>query len=186
MMPTLFSQLALYNKRMNQQICQSIAALPHEELWADKKAEFVSVLGTLNHIMVIDLMLLARLNQHPLHPNGFAPLKRLADYPATKGIRQTLYRELAKFTEARHTLDQLISDFVAETSEADYEVLLSYQEVGSSANSKPLSAPFYLLMQDLFNHQTHHRGQLLTLLDQLVIKLKTTDFLVIIADDYGA
>jgi uncharacterized damage-inducible protein DinB len=186
MMPTLFSQLALYNARMNQQICQSIAPLPHEKLWADRKAEFISILGTLNHIMVIDLMLLARLNQHPLHADGFATLKRLADYPTTTGIRQTLYHELADFIEARYALDQLISDFVAETSEADYEVSLSYQEVGSSADSTTLSAPFYLLMQDLFNHQTHHRGQLLTLLDQLDIKLKTTDFLVIIADDYSA
>jgi len=186
MMPTLFSQLALYNKRMNQQICQSIATLPHEELWADRKAEFVSILGTLNHVMVIDLMLLARLNKHPLHPHGFATLRALADYPTTKGIRQILYRELADFTEARQSLDQLISDFVAETSAADYEVSLSYQEVGSSPDSKTLSEPFYLLMQDLFNHQTHHRGQLLTLLDQLGIKLKTTDFLVIIADDYSA
>jgi uncharacterized damage-inducible protein DinB len=184
MMPALFSKLALYNLRMNQQICQSIAALPHEELWADRKAEFVSILGTLNHIMVIDLMLLARLNQHPLHPDGFASLSALANYPATKGIRQTLYRELTDFTEARDALDQLISDFVADTTEADYEVTLSYQEVESNGKSKTLTEPFYLLMQDLFNHQTHHRGQLLTLFDQLNIKLKTTDFLVIIADDY--
>jgi uncharacterized damage-inducible protein DinB len=177
----MFAKLALYNLRMNQQICQSIAALSHEELWADKKAEFVSIMGTLNHVMVIDLMLLARLNQHPLHPDGFATLKRLADYPATKGIRQTLYRELADFTKARCALDQLINDFVAQTTEADYEVTLSYQEIENNGKSKTLTEPFYLLMQDLFNHQTHHRGQLLTLLDQLDIRLKTTDFLVIIA-----
>lgn len=184
MMQSLFKKLATYNARMNQQICERIAALPPEELWRDKKAEFISILGTLNHVMVIDLMLLARLNKHPLHPDGFATLSALADYPAAKGIRQTLYLDLTDFIQARHSLDQLISDFVAETTEADYAVSLSYQEVGSSGDSKILTEPFYLLMQDLFNHQTHHRGQLLTLLDQLDIRLKTTDFLVIIADDY--
>lgn len=184
MMKALFSKLALYNIRMNQQICERIADLPHEELWRDKKAEFISILGTLNHVMVIDLMLLARLNKHPLHPDGFAALSALANYPAVKGIRQTLYRELEDFTKARHSLDQLISDFVAETTETDYAASLSYQEVGSSGDSKILTEPFYLLMQDLFNHQTHHRGQLLTLLDQLDIKLKTTDFLVIVADNH--
>lgn len=183
MMKALFTKLALYNARMNQQICEAIERLSNEVLWQDKRAEFTSIFGTLNHIMVIDLILLARLNTHPRHPEGFETLSDLAHYPTTKGIRQTLYRDLAAFTGARYALDQLISDFVAETIEADYAASLSYQEVGSSVDSKILTEPFYLLMQDLFNHQTHHRGQLLTLLDQLGIKLKTTDFLVMIADD---
>ena len=182
MMQSLFKKLANYNARMNQQICEAIEGLSNEVLWQDKGAEFTSLLGTMNHIMVIDLILLARLNTHPLHPNGFDTLKRLTDYPATKGIRQQLYPSLPDFIKARQSLDVLISDFVHETVEADYCVALSCEQSAdhNSANNPIVAQPFYLLMQDLFNHQTHHRGQLTTLLNQMDIRLKETDFLALI------
>lgn len=185
MMQSLFKKLATYNARMNQQICETIEGLSNEVLWQDKGAEFSSILGTMNHIMVIDLILLARLNTHPCHSVGFDSLKKLADYPPIEGIRQALFPSLPDFIKARQSLDALISDFVRETVEADYSVALTCEQSAdyNSANNPIVTQPFYLLMQDLFNHQTHHRGQLTTLLNQMGIRLKETDFLVLIAEE---
>lgn len=180
-----FIQLAIYNDRMNEQICEAIAPLSTDVLWQDKGAEFGSILGTLNHIMVIDLMLLKRYNHHPAYPHGFEVLEQLSRYPKADQIRQTLYTTLSEFTLARQNLDKLISDFIQQIKDDDFgQSLVCAQSVDTdSPNNQPISQPFYLLLQDLFNHQTHHRGQLLTLLNQLGITLKETDFLALVADD---
>ena len=39
-----------------------------------------------------------------------------------------------------------------------------------------------MLLQHLFNHQTHHRGQVTTLLTQMNIDVGETDLLMLIPD----
>lgn len=39
------------------------------------------------------------------------------------------------------------------------------------------------LIQHLFNHQTHHRGQVSTLLSQIGIDIGATDFLMVIPNE---
>lgn len=86
-----FAKLAIYNRRMNAQILAAISQLSNEALWQDKGAEFGSILGTLNHLMVIDLLLLRRFDNHPAYPNGFEALQPLSDFPQARSIRQRLY-----------------------------------------------------------------------------------------------
>ena len=180
-----FAKLAIYNRRMNEQILAAISQLPNEALWQDKGAEFGSILGTLNHIMVIDLLLLRRFDDHPAYPNGFEALQPLLDFPQVKGIRQTLYPTLSDFTQARQALDKLISEFIQQIRDEDFgQALNCAPSVDvNSPNNQTISQPFYLLLQDLFNHQTHHRGQITTLLSQMGIKLQETDFLALVSDD---
>ncbi|WP_241210390.1 DinB family protein [Vibrio ichthyoenteri] len=42
---------------------------------------------------------------------------------------------------------------------------------------------FTALISHLFNHQTHHRGQLTAVLSQLAVDVGVTDFLLEIPDD---
>ena len=180
-----FAKLAIYNRCMNEQIVAAISHLSNETLWQDKGAEFGSVLGTLNHILVIDLLLLKRFDTHPAYPNGFEPLQSLSDFPQAGSIRQTLYPTLSGFTQARQALDALITNFVHEIRDEEFDTALngSPSVDVNSQNNSPMNQPFYLLLQDLFNHQTHHRGQITTLLSQMGIKLKETDFLALVSDD---
>ena len=96
-----FELMAAYNALMNQKICEHISAVPDDALWDDKKAFFGSVLGTLNHIMVGDLIWLSRLNQHPNHPSGFAALARLTDFPTPTTLHHILYNDQQSFTASR-------------------------------------------------------------------------------------
>lgn len=57
-----FELMAEYNALMNQKFCDSISTISNDILWQDQKAFFGSILGTLNHLMVGDLIWLNRFN----------------------------------------------------------------------------------------------------------------------------
>ena len=56
--------MANYNARMNKQILSVAENLSQDELTANKGAYFHSILGTLNHILVGDIIWLTRFNLH--------------------------------------------------------------------------------------------------------------------------
>ena len=62
--------------------------------------------------------------------------------------------------------------------ESDYSKSLSYQ----NTNNDTFNKSFSMLLQYLFNHQTHHRGQVTTLLTQIDIDIGETDLLMLIPD----
>ena len=176
-----FELMAAYNALMNQKICDRISAAPDDALWDDKKAFFGSVLGTLNHIMVGDLIWLSRLNQHPSYPSGFEALISLKDFPSPATLNQILYDDKRHFSASRHTLDQMIISFIEETDERDYLQTLTYR----NTKNKTFSKSFSMLLQHFFNHQTHHRGQVTTLLSQMNMDIGETDLLMLIPDVEG-
>jgi len=60
-----FVLFAEYNKLMNQRMMESASQLSGENLKADRGAFFKSVLGTLNHILVADIIWLKRFSTNP-------------------------------------------------------------------------------------------------------------------------
>lgn len=53
---------------------------------------------------------------------------------------------------------------------------LSYR----NTNNDTFNKSFSMLLQHFFNHQTHHRGQVTTLLAQIGIDIGETDLLMLI------
>lgn len=78
MIKSSFEIMAEYNALMNQKFCDSISTISNDILWQDQKVFFGSILGTLNHLMVGDLIWLNRFNQHPSYPKGFKSLTPFA------------------------------------------------------------------------------------------------------------
>ncbi|WP_131668660.1 DinB family protein [Psychrobacter pygoscelis] len=171
-----FQLLADYNASMNQKICASIAELSDDALWQDKGAFFASILGTLNHIMVGDLIWLTRFNGHPNDANGFNALSQLSEFTLPSQLTQTLYNSKEDYTHSRLELDSIIIQFIKELAEVDLSQSLTY----TNSKSAQFSKPFSQLLLHLFNHQTHHRGQVTTLLKQMDIDVSETDLLVLI------
>lgn len=176
----LFEQMAQYNANMNLTICTSLSGSDAKALWEDKQAFFGSILGTLNHIMVGDLIWLSRFNNHPNYSeaNGFKTLHGLAKFIKPTRLDSHLYLTLDEFVEKRQLLDIIIKDFIDELKPADLKVGLRYH----NTKGKVFNRPFFMLLQHLFNHQTHHRGQLTTLLNQMDIDIGSTDLLVLIPE----
>ncbi len=76
--------------------------------------------------------------------------------------------------EARRCIDQMILSLCSELNETDLEHWLSY----NNSKGLPFHKNFGSLLQHLFNHQTHHRGQVSTLLYQQGIDVGVTDLLM--------
>jgi len=145
----------------------------------DTGAFFKSILGTLNHILVGDTFWLKRF---ALHPATFSSLKPVLDLDFPESLDVMLYSDLDALSEARDTMDTVIMDFVAEVSEDDLESFLKYKSTSGEPHSKKLG----FLVQHFFNHQTHHRGQVTTLLSQAGVDVGVTDLLLSIREESAA
>jgi len=163
--------LAGYNLKMNRQVYQAASGLDETALNSDQGAYFGSVLGTLNHIMVGDLIWLGRF---AAHSERYASLSALAELPRPEQLRQILYPQFAALASARKLVDDAIVVWTAEElSATDLDYPLAYYNVKGEASTRDFGA----LVMHFFNHQTHHRGQVSTLLSQRGIDIGITDFL---------
>lgn len=164
-----------YNRWINERIFAGAAKLSDTDLKLDRGAFFGSILGTLNHLMVGDIVWLKRF---AASPENFASLKRVLILETPNSLAAELYDSLETLREAREELDRDIIAFCDEVSEGQLAEKLDYKNFKGDSYSNKLG----LLAQHLFNHQTHHRGQVTTLLSQAGIDVGETDLLVCIRD----
>ena len=149
--------MARYNEWMNRRLYEVCATLTPEELARDRGAFFGSIQATLDHIVYADLAFLSRFTGDPPEP---PPL----------GV--ALHVDFASLRSARGALDARLLDWAASV-EADW--LLGGLTYTSKVDGRSRTLPRWLLATHLFNHQTHHRGQVTTLLRQAGLDMGTTD-----------
>ncbi len=168
---THFQYMANYNQRLNTQVYEAAEQLSSEELAADMGAFFKSILGTLNHILVGDLFWLNRFAAI----ESFTSLQALKDFPKPNKLDQILFEDFQQLKQSRIKLDSLISEWLhTNATETDFQQNLTYKNSKGEASTRN----FGELLHHLFNHQTHHRGQVSTLLSQKGIDVGVTDFLI--------
>ena len=171
-----FLFMANYNARMNKQILSVAKNLSQDELTANKGAYFHSLLGTLNHILVGDIIWLTRFN---LHSESYESLKSIIELPKPKGLNDILYPDVKSFTHAREIIDTAVIKWLgSDIDEMDFSRNLDY----SNTKGVKSTRNFGELVSHLFNHQTHHRGQVSTLLNQMGHDIGATDYLFDIPD----
>jgi len=168
-----FELLARYNQWMNQQIYTAAAQLSREDFERDMGAFFGSVMGTLNHILVWDITWLQRFTAHP---TSFESLKSVLKLKTPSAHNEIVHLSLKALKQARASMDDVLRRFAAEATEADYLTILSYR----ASDGEVFHRQFGLMVQHLFNHHTHHRGQVTTLFNQLGVDSGTTDLLMLI------
>ncbi|CAN7215167.1 DinB family protein [Pseudoduganella sp. LjRoot289] len=165
--------MSSYNSWMNKKVYDAAAGLPADELARDRGAFFGSVLGTLNHLVVADTVWLKRFAAHPARFPALEPVRKL-EQPAR--LDAQLFTALQPMAAHRAWLDAVITAWAEELHEADLDLVVHYERMNGEALDKPL---FGLLMH-FFNHQTHHRGQVSTLLSQAGADVGVTDLLALI------
>ena len=166
--------MARYNQVMNARLVAVVEPLPDEELTAARGAFFGSLLGTMNHLVVADLMWLNRVRPQPYG----AVLAPLDDLPRPTELNALLYPTLDAYRSVRVQLDGLLVDFIANLSDDNVASPLSYR----NAKGLPFTKTLGLVLSHLFNHQTHHRGQITTLLSQMGIDIGVTDLAPLVPD----
>ncbi len=143
-----FQILARYNAWANHRLYTVCERLPGVELILERPAAyFGSILGTLNHILVGDRIWLDRIE----HRQAAAPR-----------LDELVYPHFPDLKEARTDEDRRIMGLVDRLRPADYDRTLAYRNTQGEANKTPMT----LVLTHLFNHQTHHRGQIHALLKE--------------------
>ncbi|MBB1487425.1 DinB family protein [Oceanospirillum sediminis] len=170
-----FDLLADYNRWMNGKLYQVVSELTPEQISEHRGAFFGSVLGTLNHIMVGDILWLQRFSCHPACTES---LKEVALLPRPSGLDQILFEDFQELKARRSWLDEQICNWIQGLTGEDLDYVLSYR----NSRGIPASKNFSALVLHFFNHQTHHRGQVSTLLSQLDKASDVTDLLMLIPD----
>jgi uncharacterized damage-inducible protein DinB len=157
--------MARYNQWMNRKIYAACDRLSDEQRKADRGAFFKSIHSTLNHLLWGDYMWLGRFTHG-------TPLAK--DYPkAASGT--DLYADWDRLKAARSAMD---ADILAWAATADGQWLAQDFTWYSGLVKANRTKPAWLLATHLFNHQTHHRGQVTTLLSQQGIDPGDTDLML--------
>jgi len=168
-----FEIMAKYNRWINDKVYGSASSLSEELLNKDQGAFFKSILGTLNHIFVADTSWRKRFVSHP---KKYVALSHVTQLPSPKSLDQIMYKQLSELSKERKKLDEVIINWCAESEEEDYSISIIYRNMKGIEYKDNYGS----LVQHFFNHQTHHRGQVSTLLFQNGVDIGVTDLLAII------
>jgi uncharacterized damage-inducible protein DinB len=157
--PLIAQTMARYNRWMNERLYGCCAQLPDEERKRDVRAFFKSIHGTLNHLLLGDRVWLGRFTGKPF---------------VVTSLAQELYSDFAELRAERDLTDAAIVDWTSSLTKEDFARDLSYVGITSP---KPRRYPLWFAVTHFFNHQTHHRGQLTSLLFQRGIDPGVTDLI---------
>ncbi len=149
--------MAEYNEWMNARLYALCGSMTDDIRKQDRGAFFRSIHGTLNHILYGDLAFMSRFTGDP----GTIP-----------ALGVDVYADFDDLWRARSKLDRRICVW-SETLREDWlKRELAYE---SKVDGVTRSVPRWVLVTHMFNHQTHHRGQITTVLSQLGFDVGTTD-----------
>jgi uncharacterized damage-inducible protein DinB len=140
--------MARYNAWQNGQLRAACEKLTEADLRADRGAFFGSVMATLNHILWGDALWMSRFD------GGDGPAvsaKGHADICATFAI----------WAQERQRMDQRILHWAEGVTPDSLSGDLRWH---AQMMNVDMSKPMGLCVVGLFNHQTHHRGQIHALL----------------------
>ncbi len=149
--------MAEYNQWMNGKIYDLCAGLSDEVRKKDLGAFFTSIHGTLNHLLLADRVWMGRFTNEPFHVTG---------------LDQELYADFSILREEREKTDLAIIHWINGLADSELMQTLRYTGI---ANPAPRQLPLWFALSHFFNHQTHHRGQITTLLFQIGIDPGVTD-----------
>jgi uncharacterized damage-inducible protein DinB len=157
---------------MNERLYALATQMSDEERKLDRGAFFKSIHGTLNHILLGDRVWLARFASSG---HAFATFKDRVLPPGVAALDDELYSDFTTLTQERNKTDLVIEAWMAELDDAILNSMLRYKRMNGEAHEHP----FWLVLTHFFNHQTHHRGQVTTLLMQSGRDPGVTDFIAL-------
>jgi uncharacterized damage-inducible protein DinB len=169
-----YAFLARYNRWFNQRLYAACGKLGDAERRADRGAFFGSIHLTLTHLVLADKLWLQRFARQGV---AFAALKpELLHMPDGADYTSDLHPDWADLQRARDMLDAAIESWVAEMPEAFPVSIMRYSNTQGVARSHPA----WQALTHFFNHQTHHRGQVTTLLSQAGVEVGVTDLIALL------
>ena|SRR5215475_10772149 len=144
----LWAQYARYNRLANEKLYEACSGLSNDEYRRNLGAFFGSVHGTLNHLLVGDTIWMTRFEG--------------GTHPST-GLDAILHETFDALRRSRAVMDRRIERLFSDLPEGFERRSVRYINNAGIDSEDPLE----VILPHFFNHQTHHRAQVHTLLSQL-------------------
>lgn len=166
--PAWVATMARYNRWQNEAVFGLAAGLSDAQRREDLGAFFKSIHATLNHVRWADQMWLWRFGA--------------CEAPHTRVLGESvgLYATWDELLAERQRFDRVIADWAAGLTP---EWLLGDLIWIAGTTGREMRRPRALTVTHLFNHQTHHRGQVNCILTGLGLNPGVTDLPFMPIDD---
>jgi uncharacterized damage-inducible protein DinB len=153
-------RMARYNRWQNENLYGVADRLSDDERRRERGAFFGSIHKTLSHLLWADNIQMSRFTADVPRPEG--------------GIKESpaLYPDWDELKRKRAAFDRTIIDWADTIDPAWLAADLTYF---SGSIGRELTRPRWLMVTHLFNHATHHRGQVHCMLTQAGVKPSDTD-----------
>ncbi|MCC6378657.1 MAG: damage-inducible protein DinB [Burkholderiales bacterium] len=149
--------LAGYHRWMNGRLFAAAATLSDDERKRDRGAFFGSIHRTFAHLLWAD---------RTWHGRFVGTLHPVAPYGADE------HPDFDQLARERERTDQVLVDWANGLPQAWLDAPLEYR---AASDGKLRRMPAWAAVVHLFNHGTHHRGQVTTLLKQAGVDPGVTD-----------
>ena len=156
------NSLARYKSWADNLTLSAVASLPPGEAARERQTLFKSIIGTLNHSYVVDLIWQAHLEGRE---HGFSA-RNLTPYP-----------ELAALTEAQCNANKWLSAWAAEQTDQSLRTAVTFRLVSGDVGTMTRGE----ILLHIVNHATYHRGWVSDLFFQIPAKPPTTDWNVFLS-----
>ncbi|MNY11341.1 DinB family protein [compost metagenome] len=131
--------LADYKRWANQRLFDSLAALPPGEVKKERVSVFKNMIGTLNHVYVVDCIWQAHLEGRG---HGF------------KTSHDLLHADLSELRMAQKAIDRWYCDWSARQTDASLDKPLEFTFVSGESGTMSAGA----MLMHVVNHASYHRG----------------------------
>lgn len=152
-----FPLMARFNQWVNRQLYDKVATLDDAAYRADTGIFFRTIHHTLNHLLVVDRLWIGRVTGSD---RGISSLD------------QILYEDFASLRAAREAEDRGLVALLDEMPDDRIEALVRFSTI---KRDRHFEARVRDLLSGMFNHQTHHRGQIYAVLQQRGMDLPDVD-----------
>ncbi len=140
--------MARFNAWVNERVYDCVAGLSDAAYREDCKAYFGSIHNTLNHLLVVDRLWTSRIKGRD---HGI------------ESLDQILHDDFEPLRAARQAEDAALIELVDSLSEEELQGPVTYRRmIGDGSHTTRRDH----ILITLFNHQTHHRGQIHAMLTQ--------------------
>lgn len=147
-------RMAEFKAWANPRLHAACATLSPQALNENRCAFFASILGTLNHIVLVDLLYQERLIGQ--RPSRF------------KSLDETVEADLTDLSAAQRDIDAFYIEYTSALDEARLEEPVGFYTLLDEPEY--WEVPLRTYFSNLFQHQVHHRGQTHNMLSQAGIE----------------
>lgn len=153
------------NRLANRRLLAALANLSTSELHSKRTSFFPTIIGTLNHLLAVDRYYIAALHGEPDMETSY---RRFAPHD-----------ELASWASAQDASDGKLIAFCDRLDDAGANAVVHMLH-GDQPTKSDLAC---LVLNHLFMHQTHHRGQVHSMLSGTHVKPPQLDEFLLRVDE---